>query len=196
MTRYCGYPSPGWLRALIIKLYKQMTEIRVHSKKKCRKILRPESDFSPTIQMCYNRIHVYLQLIRLKAGKAKNVGNTLRFARRQHIKQPDKLTMDELKDGLQLARIRKANLRKQAKDLRKVHLRDCLIDAQSKKQHKWVAAIKQKCNREENKQMWYLIKRTVKDPCSPSVLRVQLVVNGEVKEYIIQEDVEQAIQRE
>ncbi len=51
MTRCCGYPSLGWLRALIIKLYKQMTEIRLHTKKKCRKILRPESDFSPTIQM-------------------------------------------------------------------------------------------------------------------------------------------------
>ena len=24
MTRYCGYPSPNWLRAMIIKLYKQM----------------------------------------------------------------------------------------------------------------------------------------------------------------------------
>jgi hypothetical protein len=44
--------------------------------------------------------------------------------------------------------------------------------------------------------MWYLIKRTVKDPCSPSVLRIQRVVNREVKEYIIQEDVKQAIQRE
>jgi hypothetical protein len=42
--------------------------------------------------------------------------------------------------------------------------------------------------------MWYSIKRTVKDLLSPSVLRVQRVVNGEVKEYIIQEDVEQAIQ--
>jgi hypothetical protein len=25
MTRYCGYPSPRWLRSMIIKLYKQMT---------------------------------------------------------------------------------------------------------------------------------------------------------------------------
>jgi hypothetical protein len=196
MTCYCGYPSPGWLRALIIKLYKQMTEIRVHAKQKCRKILWPESDFSPTIQMWYDQIHAYLQLIQLKEGKAKNVGNIPLFARRQHIEQPDKLTMDKLKDGLQLARICKANVRKQAKGLRKVHLRDCLIDTQSKKQHKRVAAIKQKCNREESKQMWYLIKRTVKDPCSPSVLRVQWVVNREVKEYIIQEDVKQAIQRE
>jgi len=36
MTHYCGYPSPGWLCAMIIKLYKQMTEIRVHAEKKCR----------------------------------------------------------------------------------------------------------------------------------------------------------------
>ncbi len=44
--------------------------------------------------------------------------------------------------------------------------------------------------------MWYLIKRTVKDPANPIVLRVQQVVNGKVKDYIVQEDVEQAIQRE
>ncbi len=44
--------------------------------------------------------------------------------------------------------------------------------------------------------MWYLIKQTVMDPHSPSVLRVQQVVNGEVKEYIVQEDIEQAIQQE
>ena len=57
MTCYCGYPLPGWLCVMIIKLYKQMTEIRVLAEKKCRKILRPESDFSPTIQMWYDHIH-------------------------------------------------------------------------------------------------------------------------------------------
>jgi hypothetical protein len=50
ITRYCGYPSPGWLRAMIIKLYKQMTEIRVHAEKKCRKILRPESDYPNVVR--------------------------------------------------------------------------------------------------------------------------------------------------
>lgn len=173
-----------------------MTEIRVHAEKKCRKILRPESNYSPTIQMWYDRIHAHLQLIWLREGKAKNVGNILCFARRQHISSLEQLTMEELKDGLQFARIRKADLRKQAMGLWKVHLRDCLINAQTKRQHKRVAAIKQKCNREESKRMWYLIKRTVKDPANPSMLRVQRVINGEVKEYIVQEDVEQAIQRE
>jgi hypothetical protein len=144
--------------------------------------------------MWYNRIHAYLQLIRMKEGKTKNTGNILRFACRQHIDAPEELSLEELKDGLQFARIRKADLRKQAKGLQKVHLQDCLIDAQEKKQHKRAAVIKQKHQREESKWMWFLIKRTVKDPQSPSVLRVQRVVNGKVKEYVVQEDVEQAIQ--
>ncbi len=196
MTRYCGYPVPRWLQAMIIKLYKQMTEIRTHAKKRCRKILRPESDFSPTIQMWYDRIDAYLQLIRMKEGKTKNTSNILRFARKQHIKNLEKLSLKELKDGLQFAQIRKTDLRKQVKGLRNVHLRDCLIEAQEKKQHKRATAIKQKCQRGESKRMWFLIKRTVKDPQSPSVLRVQRVVGGEVKEYVTQKDVEQAIQRE
>ncbi len=131
--------------------------------------------------MWYNRIHAYLQLIRIKEGNAKNIGNILRFARRQHIEQSEQLLMDELKDGLQLVCIRKANLRQQAKGLCKVHLRDCLIEAQTKKQHKRVAAIKQKCNCKESKHMWYLIKRTLKAPHSPSILQVQQVVREKVR---------------
>jgi len=115
MTRYCGYPSPSWLRTMIRKLYKQMTEIRVHAEKECQKILRPESNFSPTIQMWYDRIHAYLQLIRLKEGKASNASNIVRFANRTHIERPAELTMEELEDGFQFCRIRKADLRQTSK---------------------------------------------------------------------------------
>jgi hypothetical protein len=122
---------------------------------------------SGTIQMWYDRIHTYLQLIRLKESNVKNISNILRFAPRQHIERPEQLTLEELKDGLQLACIQKADLWQQAKGLRKVHSQDCLIEAQSKRQHKRVAEMKQKCNRKESKQMWYLIKRTVA-PLPPS----------------------------
>ena len=54
--------------------------------------------------------------------------------------------MEELKDGLQYTRIRKADLRKQAKGLRKVHLWDCLVDSLEEKQKKRTAAIKQTIN--------------------------------------------------
>jgi hypothetical protein len=122
MTQYCGHPAPGWLRAMITKLYKQMTEIHQHAEKKCRKILRPDSNFSPEIQLWYHRIHAYLQLIPLKEGKARTVGNIMRFAKRKHIEKTEIWTLDKLKDGLQLAWIRKLELRKQAKGLCKVHL--------------------------------------------------------------------------
>ncbi len=91
MTWYCGHPSPNWLGAMIIKLYKQMLEIRVHPEKNCQKILRPESDFSPTIEMWYGRIHLYLQLIRMREGKAFNAGNIVRFAKQEHIEGPEEL---------------------------------------------------------------------------------------------------------
>jgi hypothetical protein len=64
-----------------------------------------------------------------------------------------------------------------------------------KKQHKQAVAIKQKCNREESKRMWYLTKRTVKNPQSASVLKVQRIVDGEVKDYEVQEYIENTIQR-
>ncbi len=125
-----------------------MTEIRVHGEKKSRKVLRPDSNYSPKVlvQMWYDRIHSYLQLICMKEGKIKNNGSSIRFAVRTNIQDPVNLTMEELKDGLRYCQIRKAELQQQAKGLRKVHLRDCLIDAQTKKQHKRVRDIKQTSN--------------------------------------------------
>ena len=61
--------------------------------------------------------------------------------------------MEELKDGLQFCQIRKAELRKQAKGMWKVHLRDCLLDKQSKRQTKCAKAIKLKLHQEESKWM-------------------------------------------
>jgi hypothetical protein len=51
ITKYSGSPSPRWLHLMIIKLYTQMTKIRIHAEKRCRKILRPEGNFSATVQM-------------------------------------------------------------------------------------------------------------------------------------------------
>jgi len=47
MTRYCGYPSPYWLRAMIIKLYKQMTEIRVHAERAVKKSYGQRATLAP-----------------------------------------------------------------------------------------------------------------------------------------------------
>jgi len=100
--------------------------------------------------MWYDRIYAYLQLIRLKEEKAKNVGNVICFAVRTNMQTPNKLSMEELKYSLRYCQIRTAELRKQAKGLRKVHLRDCLIDAPTKKQHDCVRDIKQTRRKQAN----------------------------------------------
>ncbi len=168
-----------------------MSEIRVHAEKNCQKIPQPENDFSPTIQIWYDRIHAYLKLIRLREGKVSNAGNIVRFAKQKHIKRPEELTMEELKDGLQFCRIRKADKQKDCG--RSTFGIACWTCNRSNKTNEQRQSSK---HSEESKRMWYLIKRMVKDPHSPSVLRVQRIIDGEVEEYTVQEDVEQAIQQE
>ena len=97
MTKYCGHPSPKWLEKMILTLYAQMTEIRRYAEKKCRKIHTPISEFSPTIRLWYNRIHVYLQLIRLKEGKTKKVRNVFKLARKHNILKMVELPVAKLK---------------------------------------------------------------------------------------------------
>ena len=118
---------------MMTAIHGQLTEIRKYAEKKCRKIMTPHCEFSPPIKMWYNRIHVYVQLIKLKEGKTHKARNLFRFARKNGISNPEKLTMEELQDRLQLARIRKVELRTKAGELRKAHLRECLLHAQANK---------------------------------------------------------------
>ncbi len=80
-------------------------ETRVHAEKKCRKTLRPDSNYSPTVHVWYDRIRAYLQLICMKDEKIKNNGNIIQFVVRTSIQDPVNLTMDELKDGLRYCQI-------------------------------------------------------------------------------------------
>ena len=54
MTKYSNCPAPGWLQMMVMMLYKQTTEIRLHAERNCRKIHTPDSDFSLTVRMWYN----------------------------------------------------------------------------------------------------------------------------------------------
>ena len=115
-----------------------------------------------------------MDLLKLKQGRHKYTsnGNVRRNARRRDIKNPSHLTVEEIQDALRYCRIRANNLRKQAKSLRKSHLRNCLLSAHEEKDKQRSRAIKQKMDREENIKMWTNIKYVVKDPRSLQVLKV------------------------
>ena len=88
LSRICGTPTPPWLRSTMIKLYQQMDEIRVHGEKKRRKFLTPEVEYSPVIQHWYDRIHAYMNLLKLKQSvhKYMNKGNARRRAKKGTLK--------------------------------------------------------------------------------------------------------------
>ena len=111
-----------------------MDEIRIHAENKCRKTMTPVSGFSPHIQHWYDSIHAYLALLRRKESDRKhsNPSSKYRFAKNCNIEDPKKLTKEELRDALRYCKIRQEEVRKTSKGLRKVHLRDCLTDAQAK----------------------------------------------------------------
>ena len=58
------------------------------------------------------------------------------------------------------------------------------------------ASCKQVIGREHNVRMWYLIQKTMKDPSSPAVLKVQTVTNGKTSTYTKQPDIERVIQKQ
>ena len=154
--------------------------------------------YSPVIKHWYDRIHAYMDLLKLKQGTHKymNKENVRRNARRRDIKNPASLTVEEIQDALRYCRIRASDLRKQAKSLRKAHLRNCLITAQEKGDKERARAVKQKMDREENVKMWTNIKYVVKDPRSSQVLKVQRLEHGAVCEYTNKEDLERVVQEE
>jgi hypothetical protein len=85
-TQYCGYPSPGWLQVMIIKLYKQWRSgymlRRSVERFKARKQLQPKDSDVVRSNPCIPSTH------QIKEGKAKNVGTILQFTRQQRIEQP------------------------------------------------------------------------------------------------------------
>jgi len=96
LTSYCGYPLPKWIEIMMVKVHAQLTEIRQHAERKCRKVLTPACKFSPPVKLWYDRIHAFRQLIRLQEGKTNNGRNINRFARRNNIKIPEQLSQEEL----------------------------------------------------------------------------------------------------
>ena len=101
--------------------------------------------------------------------------------------------MDEPKDGLQLALTHKKGLHKQAKGLRKLHPRDCLVEDQENGKLKWTKGVKWKINHEHNNRMWFLIKHTNKGHRSPAVSKVERIINGKKVEYNTKYEVENVI---
>ena len=68
----------------------------ISAEKKWRKIKSGRMSFSPEVSKWIKRSQVYRSLLRLHAGKIRNIGNLKRAARRCGIGQPMKMPLTKI----------------------------------------------------------------------------------------------------
>ena len=151
--------------------------------------------FSEDVQTWINRRRVYQGLVRRHEGKCSNQSNLVKFAWKMEVSHPKSLTKKQCEDGVRYCKLQIMELRKTAKVLRKVHLNDCLIDAQMAGDEERIKGVKQTLQAEEQKRVWYVINRALDDPRLGATLKVQKMVNGEVTAITDKEDMNAEIQQ-
>ena len=119
--------------------------------KRYKTIYKLALPFSETIKVWDFRRKVYQGLLRRLNGKCKSPSNILRQVEAAGIYSPNQLTKLQCNDGIRYCKQRLIELRKTAKGLRRVHLRNCLIKAQDLKDKEKVKAIKRTINKEDRK---------------------------------------------
>ncbi len=176
------------------KLDRQRVELQKHAERRCRRILKPDLEFSLPVKLWDERMKAWKSLIRLKQGKAINASNVVRKAVKARIDNPRQLSLEQAQEGYAYARARKHQLRAQAPELRRDHLRNCHLAAKARKDEEAAKAVRQKIDREGNKKMWYFIRRAMNDPKGkPIVYPQKLDASGNVIEATDQDEAEQMI---
>ena len=69
-------------------LDKHRVELQKHAERKCRKILKPDLEFSGEVKLWHERLIALKRLIKLREGKVHTVANDIRFAKRHDIDKP------------------------------------------------------------------------------------------------------------
>ena len=118
------------------RLDDQFVELQTHSEPKCRKILKPELQFSGPVKLWHERMQAYQALVRWKKGNAKNDSNIIRTALRRGIPNPRSMSREQMEDGVEYAKARKRVYRTTHPQLRHEHLRERLMKAESEKKIK------------------------------------------------------------
>ena len=99
-------PTPKQ-KAKMEGLDKQFIELQRHAESKCRKILKPDLQFSGPVKLWHERFQAYQALIRWKTGNAKNDSNIMRTALRRGIANPREMSLDMMKEGVAYVKDRK-----------------------------------------------------------------------------------------
>ena len=81
-------------RAQMDALDKQMVEFQKCAERRCRKIIRPNMEFSGPVKLWHERVQAYKALNRWKMGRPCNNSNVIRTALRRGIENPREMSLD------------------------------------------------------------------------------------------------------
>ena len=193
-----GFPVSQKTSQAIQTLHSQMHEIRISAERSCRKILKPESAFSPPIKFWYDKIHAYQALVRMKEGTHPhmNCRHAIRTALRKNITDPYLLTIKECQESIRLAKIQQREVRKVDVEHRKSHLAQCLQIAIDKDDQSRQNEITKRMRAEHNKRVWGSINRVTRPRSGRACLQTKEEINGVTVTHTSQQNVELSIQRE
>ncbi len=166
------------------------------AEKLCRTFKHDNVDYSPTIQLWRRRISVYWKLMRWHLGKANNLQNIWRQARRAGIEKPKEINIQDAINGYNTCRQEYERLKPLAPMYRSKFLSERLNAAResgNKTVEKQVWSI---IKREAVKKRWRGIHHVTKKKASNSVSRVQVPTAEGVVDFEGEEAVEEAIMSE
>jgi len=151
---------------------RQMTQILVTGERQCRKITKRPLPFSAPVAYWIHRKWAYQALDRLATDKCRNRGNARRKAKRAGLDSVS-LTHEQCKEGIAVCNHHLEQLKTQALGLRKVHLRNCLIQAEDLEDKEKYKEILRIIEREEQRSTWRAIRRVTNDPQLGAITFVQ-----------------------
>lgn len=150
----------------------QMTEIFIAGEFQCRKVTRNPLPFSEPVAYWIHRKWAYQGLARVAQGRCRNIGNARRRARKAGLDNHN-LTYDQCMDGVKACTAQLHQLKIHASGLRKVHLRNCLINAEDAEDIEKFKGILRVIEREEQRSMWQSIRRVTNEPRLGAITMVQ-----------------------
>ena len=187
-------PDKATVQEKLDKIDEEAKQYMVHAEKKCRRIKSGRIPFSPDAAIWIRRSQVYRSLLRYHAKKIRNRGNLQRSARRCGIKDPLKLSIEEIRARLRHCKSQCAYFRKHGQRYRRKHLHNRLKAAQDRRDEEAAVKIMAIINRERSKSYWRRLNYSMSKPRGRSVRTVQTSdEEGRVIEHTTQDAVQTAI---
>ncbi len=179
-----SYPSPPDSVKEMEALEKQMVEMQLSSEKQCRPLYSANLPFSKPVRTLYFRRRAYQRLLAHLQHKAPRTSNIIRQAIKAGISQPCLLLPDQCLDEIEVCSRKLKGLQTHAHGLRKVHLCNCLIQAQDGGDKERYKGILRTIECKEQKSIWKQINRATDNPRLGAIPLVQQMEGTEVVDIV------------